>query len=174
MARGRAKGREVLYVRGRAGDQLHTLLAAGDMPFTPAGKRISLPRDSILVRSASRHDITEAGLGVVIDGIGKALQSREHDPNAAAHIRYLGKQKRPEYPQPLDCIERDVLPDQEKAMPRGGKRRVFFDPETSLPVVIVTDDHTGREVEYYCYDRFQYPVKLTDEDFDPDLLWKKP
>jgi len=27
-------------------------------------------------------------------------------------------------------------------------------------------------VEYYCYDRFLFPVALDNKDFDPDELWK--
>ena len=60
------KGREVVYVKGKYENKLHTLLAAGDMPLTPAGKRISLPVDSMLVKSASRHEITDAGIGALI------------------------------------------------------------------------------------------------------------
>ena len=31
------RGREAIYVQGKYDNKLHTLLAAGDMPFTPAG-----------------------------------------------------------------------------------------------------------------------------------------
>ena len=54
---------EVLYVRGQHGDKLHILTAANDIPFTPAGRHMALAPDSILVRSASRYPITEAGIG---------------------------------------------------------------------------------------------------------------
>jgi hypothetical protein len=57
-------------------------------------------------------------------------------------------------------------------MPKGGRRFWYFDPATGLPVLIVTDDPTGHPVEYYCYDRLQFPVKLDDADFDPERLWK--
>jgi hypothetical protein len=35
-------------------------------------------------------------------------------------------------------------------------------------------DERGREVEYYRYDRPIAPAGLTDADFDPDTLWRKP
>ena len=47
-----------------------------------------------------------------------------------------------------------------------------IDPESQLPALIVTADETGKEVEYYCYDRLQFPVALDDADFDPDRLWR--
>ena len=38
----------------------------------PAGRRISLAPDSFLVRSASRHSITDAGFGKTIGGPWRA------------------------------------------------------------------------------------------------------
>src|SRR5262249_40077804 len=35
------KGREVIFVKGQHGSQIHTLLAAGDHPLKPAGSRMS-------------------------------------------------------------------------------------------------------------------------------------
>ena len=39
--------------------------------------------------------------------------------------------------------------------------------------LVITRDETDHEVEYYCYDHFQYPVKLDDDDFNPDKLWRR-
>src|SRR5207302_10032911 len=55
------KGREVVYVKGRYDNMLHTLTAAGDVPLLPAGKRFKVSPDGILVKSKSRYPITEAG-----------------------------------------------------------------------------------------------------------------
>jgi hypothetical protein len=38
----------------------------------------------------------------------------------------------------------------------------------------MTFDATGREVDYYCFDRFQFDVRLDDDDFNPDKLWGPP
>src|SRR5439155_12287520 len=62
-----AEGREVTFVQGKFEGKLHTLLASGDMPFAPAGKRMSLAPDSIFVRNSSRHAITEAGVGTILE-----------------------------------------------------------------------------------------------------------
>ena len=64
-----------------------------------------------------------------------------------------------------------IPPGVEPQLPRGGRRWLFFDPASHLPVLMITHDNMDHEVEYYCYDRIQYPVKLDDLDFDPDKLW---
>jgi hypothetical protein len=86
-------------------------------------------------------------------------------------IRYVGLIKRPEYEQPLEAAEHEMPPGYEPTLPRGGKRWIMFEGETRLPVLVITKDETGHEVEYYCYDRIAFPVKLDDDDFNPDKLW---
>jgi hypothetical protein len=163
-----AKGREAVYVKGQYENKLHTLLAAGDVPLVPAGKRFSVDPDSILVRSRSRHSITEAGIGHIIERLGQRLQMADAG-GQAARVRYLGQVKRPEYETPLEGLE-ETLPAGSE-VPEGGTRQLYFDPTNHLPVLLITRDAQGRELEYYAYDRIQYPVKLDDDDFNPDKLW---
>ena len=80
--------------------------------------------------------------------------------------------KRPEFKAPLDGIELVIPTGTDPLLPRGGRRLRFYDATTKLPTLIITCDDTGHEVEYYCFDRLQYPVKLDDDDFDPDKLWQ--
>lgn len=165
--------REVTYVAGRHGSMLHTLLAEGDMPLMPAGKRMSLPPDSIFVRSASRHAITEAGIGVMISRFGQHLDALEKGDKKGGTLSYVGQQTRAEFDKPLDVVKQDIPPGAESQLPRGGSRLWFFETSTHLPQMLITHDHANHEVEYYCYDRLQFPVQLDDDDFDPDKLWKK-
>jgi hypothetical protein len=164
------KDREVVYVKGQYEDKLHTLLAAGDMPFAPAGKRMALPPDSVFVRAASRHGITEAGVGVIIDGLMNTLAEIEKGASKVT-LRYGGMQQRPEFKTPVESVEMDIPAGLDPSLPNGGRRLFFFDPVQSLPILVITRDDTDHEVEYYCYDHFQYPVKLDDDDFNPDKLW---
>jgi hypothetical protein len=165
------QGREVVYVKGQHGNMIHSLLAAGDMPFAPAGKRMALSPDNIFVRGASRHSITEAGIGNIIEKFGLILESQERGDKRLGPVTYLGKQKRPEFETPLDVVEHDLPPGLETQLPGGGRRWTLFDSVSHLPVLMITHDQKGHEVEYYCYDRIQFPVKLDDLDFDPDRLW---
>jgi hypothetical protein len=165
------KGREVVYVNGTYEDKIHTLLAAGDMPFTPAGRQIALAPDSALVRSSSRHSIHEAGVGVLIDHFGQILQATERGDMRQGSLRYVGIMKRPDLEAPVEAVEQTIPPHAEPQLPHGGRRLWGFDPVGKLTVLIITQNEVGHEVEYYCYDRFQFPVRLDDDDFNPDKLW---
>jgi hypothetical protein len=171
-------GRQVVYVKGQHEDKIHTLLAAGDMPFVPAGRQIALAPDNPLVRSSSRHSIHEAGFGVLIESFGRLLTTAlpAVPGNPAPMLRYLGPLKRPEFEMPGDAVEQTIPPGLEPQLPQGGRRLWVFDPHTKFPLLIVTHNELGHEVEYYCYDRLQFPVRLDDADFNPEKLWtaKKP
>jgi hypothetical protein len=134
----------------------------------PAGKRIALSPDSPLVRSSSRHSIHEAGIGVLIEKFGGLLDATEKGDNRYGAVRYLGLVKRPELEAPCEAAEQEIRPGSEALLPRGGRRLWLFDTVSKLPVLMTTRDETGHEVEYYCYDRFQYPVRLDNDDFNPD------
>jgi hypothetical protein len=171
---GEGKGREALYVKGQHDSKLHTRLAAGDMPLAPAGTRMALVPDSLLVRSASRHSITDAGIGSLIDHFGRVVTSAAKADPRQTTVGYLGALQRPEFNRPLEGVEQIILPGAEKDFPRGGRRWWFFDPALRLPVLVLAQDDRRQEVEYYCHDRFEFNVKLDDADFDPDKLWGKP
>ena len=167
------KGREVIYVKGHYEDKIHTLLAAGDMPFAPAGKRVALSPDSFLVRSSSRHSIQEAGVGMLIENFGRLLGAAVPEDSRQGKVRYLGIIKRPEFEQAGEAAEQLIPPGAEPLLARGGRRLWWFDPSTRLPALLITEDETGHQVEYYCYDRFQFPVRLDPDDFNPEKLWSQ-
>ena len=168
------KGREVIYVKGRYENKLHTLLAAGDMPLLGAGKRFSLPLDSGLLRGSSRHPITEAGIGSLLTYLGGTLDALEKGDRSKGTLAYLGQAKRPEFEVPLDAVEWKLPPGADPSLPRGGRRWCFCYRDTHLPALIVTHDDKDQEVEYYRYDRYQLNVPLDDADFNPDKLWARP
>lgn len=164
------KGREVVFVGGRGDDKLHILTAAGDIPLTPAGRRLDLPADSLLVRSASKYPITEAGLCRTVARFHRLLDdSRRGVPGLAC--KYLGPMSRPEFAGPLEMVEITLPPNREPEAPRGGRRLLGFDSLTKWPVFSTTFDPEGREIDYYCFDRFQLNVRLDDDDFNADKMW---
>ena len=163
--------REVIYVKGQYENQLHTRLAAGDAPFMPAGHQMALAVDSPLVRSASRHSITEAGIGSCVERFGRLLDAQERGDRSHGVLTDLGVQNRPEFPQPVRGVEMAIPPGAESELPKGGRRLFYFDNEHHLPMLVVTYDHSNQEVEYYRYDRLQAPVHLDADDFNPDKLW---
>jgi hypothetical protein len=38
-------------------------------------------------------------------------------------------------------------------------------------VFSTTFDPNGNEIDYYCFDRFQFTVLLDDDDFSTEKLW---
>jgi hypothetical protein len=178
-----AKGREVVYVQGRHDDKIHTLMAAGDFPFIPAGTKKAISPDNPMALSRSRHAITESGIGAILSDFGQAVEGTatllvsqpDGEEGGAAHwpLEYLGPQSRPEYPVPLEAVRRRLPPGRERHLPHGGERYYFFDPASQLPVLVITLDENRREVEYYCYDQLQLPVAFPDDDFDPKKLWSR-
>ncbi len=165
------RGREAVYVKGLHEDKIHSLLAAGDVPFTPAGKRFSVAHDSFFVRSASRHPITEAGFGSCLTHVAALVQAAEKGDTSKGTVKVLGRQVRNDYPEPLDILEHVIPAGFEQGLPRGGRRLYGFGVENHLPVLVIAFDHKGDEVEFYRYDRLQFPATLDEDDFNPDRLW---
>lgn len=175
------KDREVLYVKGQHGNNLHTRLAEGDgWPVYKAGARIALPPNDPQVLKRSRYPITDAGLGAIIDRLGVALAALDRGDVRGGTLTYLGPKDRGDYatakgePCSMEALEHVLPPGAEPTLPRGGRRVVHFDPVHGLPVLVETKDEKGQLVEYYCFDRLMINVKLDDDDFNPDKLWKKP
>src|SRR5204863_8312648 len=112
-----AHNREVIYVKGKHGDLIHTLLAQGDMPLMPAGKRMSLSPDNVFVRGASRHSITDAGIGIMVERFGKVLEGMESGDRRRGAMKYLGTLKRPEFDKPFEAAEQAIPPGYEPQLP---------------------------------------------------------
>lgn len=168
-----AKGREVVYVQGQHGNLIHTLTAPGDIFLVAGGTRFKIAPDSLLVKNKSRYPITEAGVGALIDRFGQLVGALERGEPRAGSAKYLGQLKRKEYESKVEAVLQAIAPGWEPLLPGGGQRLWCFDAEHHLPVLIVTHDDVGREVEYYCHDRFEFPGRYHDDDFNPDKLWAK-
>jgi hypothetical protein len=165
------KGREALYVKDHYDNKIHTLLADGDLGPLPGGRRMALAPDNPLVIAASRHSITSAGIGELIENFTKLVEASARQDQSNPILTYLGRRKRPEFGHSLLASLQTIASSEDPALPRGGQRLWFFDPKNHLPALIITRDDRGHIVEYYCYDRYQIGVKLDDEDFNPDRLW---
>lgn len=164
------KGREVLYVHGKFDNNMHVVTGEGDNRLFGAGFKTSLKPDSPLASGKSRRKITEAGIGSTLMRMQKMFE--------LGQVRALGQMTRQEYPYPLDGIEITFRPGDDPLLKSGGTQQVYFDPNPQsagygLPVLIMTQDTAGKEVEYYCFDQFRAPAGLTDADFHPERLGKK-
>jgi hypothetical protein len=168
------QGREVVYVNGQHEGKIHTLLADGDMLGMRGGGRFAVAPDSMLVRNKTRHPITEAGIGSLVDHFGHLVDAAGQGDPRANVLTYLGPQSRPEFSTPLEAVQQRVAPGAESQLPHGGRRWWFFAADNHLPVLVIAHDEKDHQVEYYCYDALQVPpAPFTDDDFNPDRLWPK-
>jgi Protein of unknown function (DUF1571) len=170
---GEGLGREVLYVKNRYENKIHTLLAAGDMPLVPAGRRISMAVDSPLVLAANRHPITDAGIGAMIDRFGQVLEANSRGDFRKGKLTSLGLQQRPDYDTPLYMVEQTVPAGADFDVPHGGRRLIGFSPETHLLVLSVLYDNKDKEIDYARFDRLMLGLNLGDDDFDPEQMGKR-
>jgi hypothetical protein len=167
----KAKGREVIYVRGKFDNKMQVLLSPDD-DFVIFGRRKSLAIDDPLVRASSRHPITETGFGSAIENFGKLVAAVEKGDNRLGTAKYLGLVQRSEFEAKVHAVHQVLPKGSDPLLPKGGQRWWFFDAGNGLPALIITHDLNG-EVEYYCNDYVQSPVRLDDTDFDPKRLWGK-
>jgi hypothetical protein len=108
--------------------------------------------DSTWYRTRNRHALTQLGIGPLIKQFGEALTSAEKNADAAAKLKDLGVLKRPEFGEPVHAVLQHIPARTEPLLPRGGQRFWFFDTTRHLPVLVITHDHLGMEVEYYCFE----------------------
>src|SRR5439155_5444565 len=121
-------------VAGQGDDRLHILTAAGNIPFAPAGRRLDLPIDSALVKSASKYPITEAGVCRMVARFARDVGDASRGTPGLA-LKYLGPTQRPEFVNPLELIEIQLPPGRDPEALQGGRRLVGFDPLTKWPVL---------------------------------------
>jgi hypothetical protein len=162
------QGREVLYVQNQFGNKIHLVTGKGDNRLVGAGYQTTVDIDDRRLKEKSRWLVTDAGFDRTLNGLMKNIRD----------VKSLGQVERKEYPYPLEGVEWAVRPGLEPQLAKGGRRLVFFDPKPDspsylLPILVITLDSEGREVEYYAFDRFRAPLNSTDADWNPDMLGKR-
>jgi hypothetical protein len=163
-------GRAVVY-NPKVDDKKMTIVtAAGDIPFLSGGKRMSMDINSPLTRNSTRYSITDTGFLSMINRMASSVEAVNRGTYAGGSVTALGPVRRPEFPGEVDAVEVKIPAGAEKEFPGGGKRLMCFSKDNNLPVLLITWDEKGQEMEYMKYDRFQF-LHLDDEDFDPEFLF---
>src|SRR5262249_30319426 len=116
------RGREGVYVRGQHGDKIHTRLAAGDVPFMPAGRRMALSPGWAFFCAASPRPITDLGIGAAVARLGDALAAADRGDQRRGSVRVVGPELRPEFAQPARGIEHRLPAGIDPLLPDGGRR----------------------------------------------------
>ena len=164
------RGREVVFVKGQNNGKLIIVTGEGDNRLLGAGKKLELDPDNPLATSRTRGKIEDSGIGRPIRVLSKFVEEAEAGKRPADSVRSLGKVERKEFGSPVDGVEVTLKPADDPLLPKGGKRQYYFDadpksPSYRLPVLVITTEPDGAEVEYYCFTDFKAPAKLTDADF---------
>ena len=167
------EGRELIFVPGKYRNQLQVKTGRGDLL---TGIRTEIDPKSERATANCRRTVEEACLGVSVRKFGELVGSATAATRDPGALQHLGPQQRAEFRTPMECILQRIPAGAEKHLPQGGTRYWYFCTdarvqECGLPTLIVTLDEQRREVEYYCFDRFQINVGLRPEDFDPNLVW---
>ncbi len=170
------QGREVMYVQGQFDNKIHLITGKGDHLLAGAGYRTDMDPDSKTATAKSRYRVYEAGFGRTLTGLAKALNPP--DGASAPSVKSLGLVQRKEMPYALEGVEVSIRAGEDPTLAKGGKRQVYFDPKPDspgyvLPILVVTTDADGKEVEYYFFDQLKVPSGLKDADWNPANLGKK-
>lgn len=175
---GNSKGRESVYNPAKFGDTIHLKIGEGDHPIIKAGFLTTISPDDKKVAEKARYSVREIGHGKMIARLEAALSKLEAGKSAPDALALADGVKRPEWPEPLARVTHRLARGDDPVMPTGGTRLYFFDtksgsPSFGLPVLVTATDPSGKEVEFYLFEKWKNPANLTDADFDPARLKKK-
>jgi hypothetical protein len=166
-----AKNRELVYSKGRFNDMLHVVPGVNDFSgLTTNGRRAIMRPDSAEGLGKERYPVCETGVAALIERFGRLVDAVERGNNKVGSVKYLGPVKRPEFDSQVDAVMHTIPPGVDAGLPKGGQRIWYFDTTLRFPVLVITHDALGQEVEYYCFDRFLFPGRIQDEEFNPANL----
>jgi hypothetical protein len=156
-SQGKEAGREVIFSPVYTNGMIQIRMPKGLIP------RISMSPESPLVRSKSRHPISEAGADSVVDRLRTTLD--------------LHKQNRPDAGQlEVTTVVEPVVGqvDRIKHVTSTGETWVVdMDSSTGLPLTIHATEPNGQLLEHYEFRKYELnrPDLMTADAFDPNARW---
>ena len=157
IGQGKEAGREVIFSPVYTNGMIQIRMPKGLIP------RISMSPESPLVRSKSRHPISEAGADSVVDRLRSTLD--------------LHKENRPDAGQlEVTTVVEPVVGqvDRIKHVTSTGETWVVdMDSSTGLPLTIHATDPNGQLLEHYEFRKYELnrPDLMTADAFDPNARW---
>ncbi len=126
---------------------------------------IKIAIDSPLVMKNSRHSITEAGLETIVEKLRKVERHEVGSLEQNDELEYRGLAKPPGLDHP--CNQFMIR------SASGEVWKIFLDPRSDLPCMVVGEDQHGELIERYVYrDITENPTDLALADaFEPDKRW---
>lgn len=154
------KGREVIYSSTLDPRMLFVHMANSAIPLPP----VKIAIDSPLVMKNSRHSITEAGLDTVIENL-RGAERHLPESHKDDKLEYLGLENPPGFDH---ACHQFVI-----RSASGDLWKIFLDPRSHLPCLVIGEDQRGELIERYVYhDITPNPPDLAAADaFEPDKRW---
>lgn len=156
---GKNQGREVIYAVQETNGQMQIHSPGTLVP------RMTLAPTSPLVMRNSRHPITEAGFGGLLDTLDRSLQPHEQGLATRARMVYAGVETPSEVGRPCHKLVED--------RENGEHWEVFLDTANSLPTLVHGTNAQGELLEHYVFGPVQANLAdlATATAFDPDSRW---
>lgn len=154
---GKDAGREVMFSPVDTKGMIQIRMPKGLIP------RISMAPDSLLVRSKSRHPITEAGADSVVERLTETLNLHKSNHQNAGQLQ--AERLNDTRLGPIDRVTHRTF--------QGELWVVDLDATTGLPLTIHATDAQGQLLEHYEFRGYQLNQNelMTAGAFDPDARW---
>jgi hypothetical protein len=155
--KGPNQGREVLYRADDPSGQMQIKMA------NPALPRLTLAPESPLVMRNSRHPVAEAGFDSLVEGLENAIKASSN-----TGLTYAGTESAEGLDGSHPCLIRKT--------PSGEIWKVYLDPGTHLPSMVLAVDSKGELLERYLFKEFRsnLPDLASTEAFDATARWGQP
>ena len=150
------KGRELLFVPGKYDNKLKVHIGGLLNFILPS---ITISPDSPMVLEHSRHSITGAGLGNLINSLIDQfeLAKQQGDLRVIVH----GAEK----VQGTDCLRVERVLPKDKGY-YCHRLMLYLNKENHVPVKVMVYDWNDVLIEAYTFSQVQWNLGLSDEDFD--------
>jgi hypothetical protein len=166
-----AKDRELVWIKSPPTGRIYLLPAPSDTGNLGAASRRTLVlADGPQGLGKERYPVGETGVVTLVDRFGRLVEAVERGDPRVGTVKYLGKVKRAERDIPLDAVLHVMPPGYDSSLPKGGQRLWYFDSSLRFPVLVIANDASGKEVEYYFFDAFLFPGQIREEEFTPASL----
>ncbi len=161
---GAHKGREVIYSATENGGLMQINSADSLIPVP----RLSLPPDSPLVMSNSRHPITEAGFDTILHNLESAVQLEKGGNASRGKVSYGGLEQAEGLDHPCHKLVR--------VTPSGETWLVYIDPQTQIPALVQANAPDGQLLERYVFrdPKVNVPELAQADAFDANRRWGEP
>ena len=164
-------GRATVWVDGENKGKMISRGGRGDLLL--AGKTMWLDPNGTLARSKSTQPITDTGFDKTC---AKIWNRYEHLERGDTSLGTLTTETGPDPENPAltyNWIIHQCPPNVDDDLPDGGVHRYGFRPDNGRLEVVEALNRSGQPVYTFRFERFIPVNDLTDDDFNPDLLWPK-